>query len=105
VQDKFWRTIAALMCVGLFYVGHGLHGPQRAGLPSLESTADAAGVAWHADSPDMFTASEDGRVVYTWKRFKEVNDGATVVRFMGRAAAQGENRRPADNRAPGSSKK
>jgi hypothetical protein len=82
VQDKFWRTIAALMCVGLFYVGHGLHSSQCAGLPSLENTADAAGVAWHTDSPEMFTASEDGRTVYTWKRFKDVREGTIVVRYV-----------------------
>lgn len=86
MQDKFWRTIAGLMCVGLFYVGHGLHGSQRGSLPSLESAANAADVAWHPDSPEMFTASEDGRTVYTWKRFKDVREGTIVVRYVGRTA-------------------
>jgi hypothetical protein len=95
VQDKFWRTIAALMCVGIFYVGHGLHGPRRAVLPSLESTANAAGVAWHTDSPEMFRVSEDGRIIYTWKRFKDVREGATVVRYMGRTTAPSEGPRMA----------
>ncbi|HET6325574.1 MAG TPA: hypothetical protein VFG04_12925 [Planctomycetaceae bacterium] len=84
MQDKFWRTIAALMCVGLFYVGHGLHGPQHAGIPAIESTANAADVAWHPDSPEMFTSGQDGRTVYAWKRFKDVREGAIVVRYIGR---------------------
>jgi hypothetical protein len=101
VQDKFWRTIACLMCVGLFYVGHGLHGPQPVGLPSLENGAQAAGVAWHTDSPEMFTVSEDGRIIYTWKRFKDVREGATVVRYMGRTTAPSEGPRMAPEQIPG----
>jgi hypothetical protein len=100
VQEKFWRTIAGLMCVGLFYVGHGLHGPQRAPLPSLENTTYAAGVAWHTDSPEMFTASQDGRTVYTWKRFKDVHEGATVVRYMGRTTVPSEGPRLAPEQIP-----
>ena len=99
MQDKFWRTIAALMCVGLFYVGHGLHGPQRAGIPSIESTANAADVAWHPDSPEMFTTSQDGRTVIRWKRFKDVREGAIVVKYVGLAAVP-RSERP-DRIAPG----
>jgi hypothetical protein len=78
------------MCVGLFYVGHGLHGPQHSGVPSLENRADAADVAWHPDSPEMFTVSQDGRIVYTWKRFKDVREGAIVVRYIGHTAVPSE---------------
>jgi len=42
---KFWRIVAVVVCVGLFYVGHGLHDRGGDGLPSLANVAHAGGVA------------------------------------------------------------
>src|SRR6202035_1464371 len=45
MQDaKFWRIVAVVVCVGLFYVGHGLHDRGGDGLPSLAHVAHAGGV-------------------------------------------------------------
>ncbi len=79
MQERFWRIVAIVECAALLYIGHGLHGTQPLGIPSLENRAEARGIAWDPEYPEMFTASEDGRIVYTWKRFKDVREGATVV--------------------------
>jgi hypothetical protein len=95
MQERFWRIVAIVVCAALLYIGHGLHGTQPLGIPSLENRAEAGGIAWDPEYPEMFTASEDGRIVYTWKRFKDVREGATVVRYVGRTAAPSEGRRMA----------
>jgi hypothetical protein len=70
MQDtKFWRIVAVVVCVGILYVGHGLHNRGGDGVPSLVNTAYAGGVAAAAPGPFqyVYTASEDGRVLYLWK--------------------------------------
>ena len=61
----FWRCIAVLGIVGLFYVGHGLNSdnPQ---LPSLIQTAKADGVALakYKGKQCIVTSSPDGKTVY-----------------------------------------
>jgi hypothetical protein len=94
-ESKFWRVVAVAFVVALAYVGHGLHSPQGASLPSLENVVHAAGVSWHTDSPEMFTASADGQTVFAWKRFKDVKDGGVVVQYMGLTRALAvDNRQP-----------
>ena len=87
MQDRVWKLIAAVMCVGLFYIGHGLHSPRGPSLPSFENVVHAGGIAWHTDSPELFTASQDGKTVHTWKRFKDVREGKIVVQYIGRTDA------------------
>jgi hypothetical protein len=68
MQDtKFWRIIAVVVCVGLLYVGHGLHNRGGDGLPSLANSAHAGGVAVATqEGSQIFTASQDGRTLYHW---------------------------------------
>jgi hypothetical protein len=87
MQDRVWKLIAAVMCVGMFYIGHGLHSPRDSSLPSFENVVHAGGIAWHTDSPELFTASQDGKTVHTWKRFKDVREGKSVVQYIGRTDA------------------
>ena len=94
MQDRVWKTIAAVMCVGLFYIGHGLHSPRGPSLPSFENVVRAGGIAWHTDSPEIFTASQDGKTVHTWKRFKDVREGKIVVQYIGRTDAPSVGARP-----------
>jgi hypothetical protein len=94
MQDRVWKIVAAVMCVGLFYIGHGLHSPRAPSLPSFENVVHAGGIAWHTDSPEMFTASQDGKTVHTWKRFKDVREGKIVVQYIGRTDAPLERARP-----------
>ena len=73
MQDtKFWRIIAVLVCVGLFYVGHGLHNRGGDGLPSFANVAYASGVA--VDHPPdrgvapyhIYTTDATGMFLYVW---------------------------------------
>jgi hypothetical protein len=73
MQDtKFWRIVAVVVCVGLFYVGHGLHNRGGDGLPSLVNLAHAGGVA--VDHPPehgvgvyhIYTADESGTMLHVW---------------------------------------
>ncbi len=87
MQERFWRIVAVVVCAALLYIGHGLHGTQPLSVPSLENRAEAGGIAWDPDYPEMFTVSDDGRTIYTWKRFKDVREGKIVVQYIGRTAA------------------
>jgi hypothetical protein len=42
----------------------------------------------------MFTASQDGKTVHTWKRFKDVREGKIVVQYIGRTDAPSQGFRP-----------
>jgi hypothetical protein len=74
MQDsKFWRFVAVVGCVGIFYVGHGLHSPGREGLPSLVNSAHAGGVAVDAigagtgrSATRIYTSNETGTILYVW---------------------------------------
>jgi len=79
-DSKFWRIVAVVMCVGIFYVGHGLHsqGPDGRGSdgwPSLVNTAHAGGVAVDAigagpgagrTATRLYTTNETGTTLYIW---------------------------------------
>jgi len=75
-DSKFWRVVAVVGCVGIFYVGHGLHSPGRQGgdaWPSFVNTAHAGGVAVDAIASStgraatrLYTTSESGTVLYVW---------------------------------------
>jgi hypothetical protein len=65
MQDtKFWRIVAIVICVGLFYVGHGLHNRESDGLPSLTNMAHAGGVA--ALNGKLYTTTSDGLLLPAW---------------------------------------
>jgi hypothetical protein len=63
-DTKFWRIVGVVVCVGLFYVGHGLHNRGGDPLPSLTNVAHAGGVA--ALNGMLYTTSQDGLTVHTW---------------------------------------
>jgi hypothetical protein len=67
-DSKFWRFAAVLMIAAVLYVGHGLHNGGSDGVPSLVNTAHAGSVAAAAPAAlqYVYTASEDGRVLYLW---------------------------------------
>jgi hypothetical protein len=77
-DSKFWRIVAVAVCVGIFYVGHGLHsqglhGRGSDGWPSLENTAHAGGVAVDAIGANagrmatrLYTTNETGTILYVW---------------------------------------
>jgi hypothetical protein len=70
--SHFWRIVAVLLVVGVFYVGHGLHERTGFSLPSFVNQARANGVASlpgkfsnDADFGDIaVTCSPDGKTVY-----------------------------------------
>jgi hypothetical protein len=70
---KFWRIVAVVVCVGLFYVGHGLHDRGGDGLPSLANVAHASGVAVdhppeHGVAPyHLYTTDATGTLLHVWK--------------------------------------
>jgi hypothetical protein len=81
MQDtKFWRIVAVMTCVGILYVGHGLHNRGSDGLPSLTNIARAGTVTVNREWDELFTTSDDGRTVYSWKRFSDSKDGHTSLR-------------------------
>jgi hypothetical protein len=67
-QSRFWKVIAVLSVVAVFYVGHGLHEKTGLGVPSLANEARADGVAILRTSSDAWgtavTCSPDGKTVY-----------------------------------------
>src|ERR1700734_1849592 len=79
-DNKFWRFVAVVMCVGVLYVGHslqiqGLHDRGSDGWPSLENTAHAGGVAVDAIGAGpgagrmatrLYTTNEAGTILYVW---------------------------------------
>jgi len=72
MQDsRFWRIIAVVMCGALIYVGHGLHNPGGESVPSFSSVAHAGGVAVAPSWNQIFTASQDGRTIYSWGRWEK----------------------------------
>ncbi len=71
-DNKFWRIIAIATCIGIFYVGHGLHQPGNDAMPSLANSAHA-GVAVDAitagsgrTATRIYTSNETGTVLYVW---------------------------------------
>ncbi len=73
MQDtKFWRVVAVALCLGLFYVGHGLHNRGGDGLPSFANVAQAGGVA--VDHPPdrgvahyhLYTTDATGMLLRVW---------------------------------------
>jgi hypothetical protein len=70
-DTKFWRIVAVVVCVGLFYVGHGLHNRSGDGLPSLVDAAHAGGVAVYnsrgaINDYHLYTTDPSGRSVHVW---------------------------------------
>jgi hypothetical protein len=69
MQDtKFWRIVAVVVCVGLFYVGHGLHNRGSDGLPSLVNAAHAGGVAVAnpRQGDRIYTTGQTGTLLNVW---------------------------------------
>lgn len=74
MQDsKFWRIVAVVGCVGIFYVGHGLNNQVPVGMPSLVNSARAGGVAVDAIGAGtgrlatrIYTSNETGTILYVW---------------------------------------
>jgi len=69
-DSKFWRTIAAVACIGLFYVGTAFRGGNSSA-PSLTSTAFAGGAGtWvrqlHPNNGIIYTSNADGTKLYVW---------------------------------------
>lgn len=105
-RSPFWRIVAVLMVTALLYVGHGLHNGGNDGLPSIVNTARAGGVSVSTSNGahNIYTASEDGRILYLW-----ANSGDGKPKFVAAANAselpierrEGAERRPgADFKQP-----
>ena len=67
-DSVFWRLVAVLGVIGLFYVGHGLHITGDA--PMFTSVAEASGAGTATDDVEtVFTSSADGKTVYVWQYY------------------------------------
>jgi hypothetical protein len=68
-ESKFWRAVSVVFCVGLLYVGHGLHNPGSMSAPSLVNTAQAGQVMEPRRDlapGTLYTTSQDGRTLCMW---------------------------------------
>jgi hypothetical protein len=87
-DSKFWRVVAVVMCVGTFYVGHGLHYPGSDRAVSLASTAHAGGVtvspALGSAGMQMYTTDETGQLLHVW-----TNPNSGMPSYKGTARADG----------------
>jgi hypothetical protein len=92
MQDsRFWKVIAVVVCLGLFYVGHGLHNRGGDPLPSLANAAHA-GVA--SLDGKLYTTGQDGLTVHVW--VIDPSDGGKPRYMPSLMGTAGEGRR--DNR-------
>jgi hypothetical protein len=84
-ESKFWRVVAGVMCGGLIYIGHGLHGGVDASFPSLANTAQAGGLAISAmhGAQTIYSGSPDGKELYSWQ-----DKGDGQVRLIGIATTE-----------------
>jgi hypothetical protein len=70
-NSVFWKLLAVLGVIGLFYVGHGLHGGKAVDLPPIVAPAHASGLGALPVSPEgvghaVYTTSADGKTLYVW---------------------------------------
>jgi hypothetical protein len=98
-KSPFWRIVAVVGVLGLLYVGHGLHNGGNEGLPSIVNTARAGGVSVSTSNGahNIYTASEDGRILYLW-----ANSGDGKPKFVAEANASDlpiDHREKTDGRA------
>ncbi|MBW3598464.1 MAG: hypothetical protein KY475_14485 [Planctomycetes bacterium] len=94
-NSQFWRTIAALLVLGLFYVGFAL---QQSGdvtgrlpAPSLVGEVRAEGVTAVPASGNyskVITASSDGKTIYVWLTHTSIEESS--VSFLGAYQAEAE---------------
>jgi hypothetical protein len=89
-ESNFWRIIAVGVCVGIFYVGHGLHNPGREGMPALINSAYAGGVAVDAiaagvgrSGTRIYTSNESGTVLYVWDASTDVKSAPRHTATVG----------------------
>lgn len=68
MQDtRFWRIVAVLAVMALFYVGHGLHtGPPPEVLSGGVARAD--GIMTREDANAIFTTNADGTQINVWRQ-------------------------------------
>jgi hypothetical protein len=102
-NSKFWRIVALLGCIGIFYVGHGLHNRGSSPTPSLVNTAQAGGVAVDAISAGggraatrIYTSNENGTILYVWSA---PTDGESAPRYMATVGVPKNNWLPPTPRA------
>jgi hypothetical protein len=68
-ESKFWKAIAVVFCIGLLYVGHGLHNPESAGTALLVNRAHAGQVMEPKKDlapQTLYTTSQDGKTLCMW---------------------------------------
>ena len=90
-DSKYWRSIAALMVVGIFYLAHGLHNSSSMGsLPSLTQEVQAGDVSIiskpNNSNVKIVTTSEQGNILYVWTATTTSNIG--VPKYVGRVQAK-----------------
>jgi hypothetical protein len=87
-DSKFWRVVAVFMCVGIFYVGHGLHDPYGDGATSLIGKAHAGGItvspAPGSSGMQIYTTDESGTLLHVW-----TNPNTGAPRYVGTAHPNG----------------
>jgi hypothetical protein len=65
-DTKFWRILAVVVCLGLFYVGHGLHNRGGDPLPPFTNVAHAGGAVALSGGGWLYTTNQDGSAVHGW---------------------------------------
>ncbi|MDA7503480.1 hypothetical protein OAF74_03145 [bacterium] len=70
-DSRFWRTLALLFVIGVFYLAHGLHDPATTEtFPSLTKELNAEDVILISKPNNanvkIVTASDDGRTINVW---------------------------------------
>ena len=87
-ESKFWRVIAVLLIVGLFYVGHGMREGHSTPLPELTTTTIACDAtstrSTGNESHRIVTTNEDGTVIRVWHIRKGGNQAVFDGEFPAR---------------------
>ena len=68
-NTKFWRCLAVLAVIGLFYVGHGLHNTNSVPLPQMLPQAHAGGVGIisYKNTSRIITSNSEGTTIHIWR--------------------------------------
>ena len=80
-DSKFWRLMATLLVVGVFYVGYGLNDGPGGNTMAFIGRAQAGGVA--VMNGRLYTATPDGLTLHAWRI-----DDKGKMHYLGSAIGQ-----------------
>jgi len=88
-DSKYWRSIAALTVVGIFYLAHGLHDAGSVdSFPSLTQNVQAGDVSTinhrNKSNVKIVTTSEQGNMLYVWS----TTTGSDIPKYVGSVVAK-----------------